>query len=165
MVWRFGDSCFLLSASLWYQAISVNWIWKEADSPNLQAKSCWWFWFHLMQLSHHTRRYQSRGPVINFKLLYRPWTSLLDGPASFWKIWKRRFFQDIQNSFQWPTGIGPEPHQNFFRKKIPTNAVARAVQSFGRNGPWLAGWLSKGKNFFVNLAQTLDEHLLKISAQ
>ena len=94
-----------------------------------------------------------------------PWTSLLDGPASFWKIWKRRFFQDIQNSFQWPTGIGPEPHQNFFRKKIPTNAVARAVQSFGQNGPWLAGWLSKGKNFFVNLAQTLDEHLLKISAQ
>ena len=62
-------------------------------------------------------------------------------------------------------GLGPEPHQNFFRKKIPTNAVARAVQSFGRNGPWLAGWLSKGKNFFVNLAQTLDEHLLKISAQ
>ena len=58
---------------------------------------------------------------------------------------KTPFFQDIQNSFQWPTGIGPEPHQNFFRKKIPTNAVARAVQSFGGNGPWLAGWLSKGK--------------------
>ena len=53
MVWRFGDSCYLLSASLWYQAINVNWIWKEADSPNLQAKSCWGFWFHLIQLSHH----------------------------------------------------------------------------------------------------------------
>ena len=83
---------------------------------------------------------------------------------AFEKFENAVFFQDIQNSFQWPFGIGPEPHQNFFRKKIPTNAVARAVQSFGRNGPWLAGWLSKGKNFFVNLAQTLDEHLLKISA-
>ena len=46
-----------------------------------------------------------------------------------------------------------------------TNTDAREVQSFGQNGPWLAGWLSKGKKFFVNLAQTLDEHLLKISAQ
>ena len=30
------------------------------------------------------------------------------------KIAKRHFFQDIQNSFQWATGIGLEPHQNFF---------------------------------------------------
>ena len=86
-------------------------------------------------------------------------------PQVLGKIGKRHFFQDIQNSFNWATGIGLEPHQNFFRKKIPTNAVARAVQTFGQNGPWLAGWLSKGKKFFVNLAQTLDEHLLKISAQ
>ena len=92
-----------------------------------------------------------------------PWTSLLDGPASFWKIWKRRFFQDIQNSFQWPTGIGPEPHQKIFRKKIPTSTGARAVLSFGRNGPLLAGWLSNSKNFVVNLAQTCDEQMLKIS--
>ena len=35
--------------------------------------------------------------------------------------------------------VGLEPNQNFFQKKIPTNTVARAVQSFGRNGPWLAG--------------------------
>ena len=55
------------------------------------------------------------------------------------KIAKRKFFQDIQNSFQWATGIGLEPHQKFFRKKNLTNTVARAVQSFGRNGPWLAG--------------------------
>ena len=59
-------------------------------------------------------------------------------------------FQDIQNSFQWPTGIGPEPHQNFFGKKIPTNAVARAIQSFGQNGLWLANLLTKGKMVFVN---------------
>ena len=55
------------------------------------------------------------------------------------KIAKRHFFQDIQNSFNWATGIGLEPHQNFFRKKIPTNMVARAAQNFGRNGPLLAG--------------------------
>ena len=30
------------------------------------------------------------------------------------KIAKRHFFQDIQNSFQWATGIGLEPHQIFF---------------------------------------------------
>ena len=55
------------------------------------------------------------------------------------KIAKRHFFQDIQNSFQWATGIGLEPHQKIFRKKIPTNMVARAVQNFVRNGPLLAG--------------------------
>ena len=65
MVWRFGDSCFLLSASLWYQAISVNWIWKEIDSPNLQAKSCWGFWFHLIQLSHHRFVQYRRGLLID----------------------------------------------------------------------------------------------------
>ena len=85
------------------------------------------------------------------------------GPTSFWKIWKRHFFQDIQNSFQWVTGIGLEPNQNFFQKKIPTNTVARAVQSFGRNGPWRAGWLSNGQNFDVNLAESPDEEMLKIS--
>ena len=55
------------------------------------------------------------------------------------KIANAIFFQDIQNSFQWATGIGLEPHQKIFRKKISTNTVARAVQNFGRNGPLLAG--------------------------
>ena len=55
------------------------------------------------------------------------------------KIAKRHFFQDIQNSFQWVTGISLEPNQNFFQKKIATNTVTRAVQSFGRNGLWPAG--------------------------
>ena len=39
------------------------------------------------------------------------------------KIAKRHFFQDMQNSFQWATGISLESHQNFFQKKIPTNFV------------------------------------------
>ena len=34
------------------------------------------------------------------------------------KIAKRHFFQDIHNSLQWVTGIGLEPNQNFFQKKI-----------------------------------------------
>ena len=55
------------------------------------------------------------------------------------KIAKCHFFQDIQNPFQWATGIGLEPHQNFYRKKIPTNLVTRVVQNFGQNGPLLAG--------------------------
>ena len=41
--------------------------------------------------------------------------------------------------------------------------VAKAIQSFGQNGPWLAGWLSNGQKSFVNLAQTCDERMLKIS--
>ena len=103
-------------------------------------------------------------PLFPLAFLYnKAWTWLSNEPASFWKIWKCHFFQDIQNSFQWATGIGLEPHQNFFWKKNPTNTVARAVQSFGWNGPLLAGWFSNGKNFFVNLAQTLDEQTLKIS--
>ena len=85
------------------------------------------------------------------------------GLTSFWKIWKRHFFQDIQNSFQWPTGIGLEPHQKIFRKKIPTITVARAVQNLGRNGPMRAGWLNNGKNIFIKLAQTCDEQMVKNS--
>ena len=54
-------------------------------------------------------------------------------PQVLGKIAKCHFFQDIQNSFQWATGIGLEPNQNFFQKQIPTNTVARAVQSFGQN--------------------------------
>ena len=38
-------------------------------------------------------------------------------PQLIRKIAKRHFFQDIQNSFQWATGIGLEPNQNFFQKK------------------------------------------------
>ena len=79
------------------------------------------------------------------------------------KISKRRFFQDIKNSFQWVIGNGLKPTQFFSFQNISTNTVARDVQSFGRNGPWLAGWLSNGLNFFVNLAQTGDEQTLKIS--
>ena len=40
----------------------------------------------------------AQGKKIIYMLFY-PWKLLLDGPASFWKIWKRHFFQDIQNSF------------------------------------------------------------------
>ena len=46
---------------------------------------------------------------------------------------------------------------------MSTNTVARDVQSFGWNGPCLAGWLSNGLNFFINLAQSGDEQMLKIS--
>ena len=81
------------------------------------------------------------------------------------KISKRRFFQDIKNSFQWVIGNGLKPTQFFSFQNISTNTVAREVQSFGRNGPWLAGWLSSDQNFCANLAQTCDEHMLKISKQ
>ena len=76
---------------------------------------------------------------------------------------KRHFFRDIQNSFHEVTHIGLEPHQFFSFWNISTNTVARAVQSFGRNGPWLAGWLSYGQNLLVKFAQTHDEQMLIIS--
>ena len=79
------------------------------------------------------------------------------------KISKRRFFQDIKNSFQWVIGNGLKPTQFFSFQNISTNTVTRDVQSFEQNGLWLAGWLSSDQNFCANLAQTCDEHMLKIS--
>ena len=52
---------------------------------------------------------------------------------------KRHFLKDISKSFQEVTPMGPEPHQFFSFSNISTNMVARGIQSFGRNGSWLAG--------------------------
>ena len=52
---------------------------------------------------------------------------------------KRHFLRDISKSFQEVTPMGPEPHQFFSFSNISTNMVARGIQSFGQNGPWLAG--------------------------
>ena len=79
------------------------------------------------------------------------------------KNFKAPFFKDIENSFLEVTHIGLEPHQFFSFKNISTNTVARDVQSFGRNGPWLAGWLSYGQIFSSKVAQTFDKQVLKIS--
>ena len=59
--------------------------------------------------------------------------------------------RDIAKSFQDSPPRGPEPHQFFSFWNISTNMVARGIQSFGQNGPWLAGWLSNCQNFFSNL--------------
>ena len=52
---------------------------------------------------------------------------------------KRHFLGDISKSFQEVIPMGPEPHHFFSFSNISTNMVARGIQSFGRNGPWLAG--------------------------
>ena len=52
---------------------------------------------------------------------------------------KRHFLRDISKSFQEVTPMGPEPHQFFSFSNISTNMVARGIQSFGRNGLWMAG--------------------------
>ena len=52
---------------------------------------------------------------------------------------KRHFLRDISKSFQEVNSMGPEPHQFFSFSNISTNMVARGIQSFGRNGLWLAG--------------------------
>ena len=79
------------------------------------------------------------------------------------KNFKTPFFEDICYSFNEGTHIGPEPHQLFSFWDISTNTVARDIQSFGWNGPWQAGCLSFGQNFFVKFAETCDEQMLKIS--
>ena len=81
------------------------------------------------------------------------------------KFSKRRFLKDILISFQWVTQMGLETPQFFSFQNISTNTVARGVQSLGQNWLWWAGWLSKGQNFCVNLAQTLDEQMLKVSTR
>ena len=67
---------------------------------------------------------------------------------------KRHFLGDISKSFQEVTPMGPEPHQFFSFSNISTNMVARGIQSFGQNGPWLAGQLSNCQNFCVKSPQT-----------
>ena len=57
----------------------------------------------------------------------------LDG-AVIRKILKRRFFQDIINSFQRATQLGLKLPQFFLFQKISTNTVARGVQILGRYG-------------------------------
>ena len=52
---------------------------------------------------------------------------------------KRHFLGDISKSFQEVIPMGPEPHQFLSFSNISTNMVARGIQSFGRNGLWLAG--------------------------
>ena len=86
-----------------------------------------------------------------------------EGALARWRISKCHFFKDIANSFHEVTHIGLEPHQFFSFWNISTNTVARDIQSFGRNGLWLAGCLSYGQNFVVKFAQTHDEQMLKIS--
>ena len=54
----------------------------------------------------------------------------LDGAVAR-KISKRRFFQDIINSFQGATQLGLKPPQFFLFQKISTNTVARGLQNFG----------------------------------
>ena len=76
--------------------------------------------------SQHTYQHSQ----MSFKTRREPRTALV-WTHKLLKNLKTPFFQDIQNSFQWVTGKGLEPHQNLFQKKIPTNTVARAVQSFG----------------------------------
>ena len=64
------------------------------------------------------------------------------------KISKCHFFRGIENSFREVTHtIGLEPRQYFSFQNISTNTVARGVQSFGQNEPWLAGWLTNTQNF------------------
>jgi len=55
------------------------------------------------------------------------------------------------------------PTTPFSFQDISTNTVARAIQSSGRNGPRLPGWLIHGQNFLVKLAKTCYEPTLKIS--
>ena len=62
-----------------------------------------------------------------------------DGRLGRQKNQKRHFLRDISKSFQEVTPMGPEPHQFFSFSNISTNWVARGIQSFGQNGPWLAG--------------------------
>ena len=55
------------------------------------------------------------------------------------KISKCHFLKDIEKSFQEVTPMSPEPRYFFSFLNISTNMVARGIQSFGQNGPWLAG--------------------------
>ena len=114
--------------------------------------------------------YNTRGAmskihlIMIYKLIVTPFVDIVKMDAlAWWKISKHHFIKDIENSFHEVTHIGLKPHQFFSFWNILTNTVARAIQSFGWNGPWLAGWLSYGQNLLVQFAQTNDEQMLIIS--
>ena len=65
------------------------------------------------------------------------WMALSSGPASRMKNCKTPFFHDIQNSFQWATGIGLEPNQNFFQKKFQQTWSLEASKILAKMG---RGW-------------------------
>ena len=73
------------------------------------------------------------------------------GRLTHLKKFKTQFFRDIEDSFHEVTHLGLELHQFFSFQNISTNVVARAVQSYGRNGSWLASRLSQGQHFFCQI--------------
>ena len=62
-----------------------------------------------------------------------------DGRLGSLKNFKTPILKYIENYFHEVTHLVLEPHQNFLFQNISTNTVTRDVQSFGRNGPLLAG--------------------------
>ena len=89
--------------------------------------------------------YNTRGAmskihlIMIYKLIVTPFVDIVKMDAlAWWKISKHHFIKDIENSFHEVTHIGLKPHQFFSFWNILTNTVARAVQSFGQNEPWLA---------------------------
>ena len=85
-------------------------------------------------------------------------------PSLVRKISKRHFLRDIEKSFQEDTPMGPEPQHFSSFWNILTNMVARGIQNFGQNGPWLAGWLSNGQNFLSNLRKHVINKCWKCQA-
>ena len=74
---------------------------------------------------------------------------------------KRHFLKDIENSFHQVNHIGLEPHQNFSFWNISTHTVARDVQSFSKNGPWLAGcFLSNLHRYMMNICWKFQDDVL-----
>ena len=86
----------------------------------------------------------------------------LDSRAT-WKISKRRFFGDFLNSFNWVTQIGPKTTHKIFFENISKNTGATVVQNFGILDGAAHLQIEIWPKFFVNLAQSFDEHLLKNS--
>ena len=88
------------------------------------------------------------------------------GPTARSKNLKTPFFERYWKILSRGYSNGSRTLTFFFSFwNISTNMVARGIWSFGRNGLWLAGWLSNGQNFCVKFAQTCDKKMLKISSR
>ena len=81
------------------------------------------------------------------------------------KFSKRHSLKDISNSFHRITSYGLKPLQFFSFMNISTNMVARGIQSFGQNGPWLVGQSSNCQNFCIKSLQTYTCEVVKISGR
>ena len=109
----------------WILVLYMMYRWQKMSPLSNSKYFCYlYFWFTYITLGFIKSKMLPDAVEFKYFRFYPGHRSMIiiglryGGSTSFWKIWNRHFFQDIQNSFKWATGTGLEPNQIFFQKKI-----------------------------------------------